>query len=77
LGDVVRAFKSTSAIEVNRQLSRSGQPLWQRNYFEHIIRDEDELNRVRRYIDENPLRWSMDEEIPATWMDGRLHQRRV
>jgi REP element-mobilizing transposase RayT len=38
--------------------------LWQRNYYEHIIRDEPELARVRRYIDENPLRWAFDHENP-------------
>ena len=36
----------------------------QRNYYEHIIRDEAGLNRVRRYIDENPARWDYDDENP-------------
>ena len=39
--------------------------LWQRNYYEHVIRDEDDLDRVRRYIAENPLRWDEDPENPA------------
>lgn len=65
LGDVVGTFKSISAICVNRLLSRVGQPLWQRNYYEHIIRDEDKLNLIRQYILENPLRWEMDRENPA------------
>jgi hypothetical protein len=64
LGDVVRAFKSLSAIHVNRLLMRSG-PLWQRNYYEHIIRDNEELNRIREYITHNPLRWELDRENPA------------
>jgi putative transposase len=64
LGDVVRAFKSLSAIRVNRLLTRSG-PLWQRNYYEHIIRDEDELNRIRDYITNNPMQWELDRENPA------------
>ena len=38
--------------------------VWQRNYYEHIIRDEAELARVRRYIDENPLQWELDKENP-------------
>src|SRR3990172_7949079 len=50
LGTVVRAFKSISAIGVNRLLSRSGQSLWQRSYFEHVIRDEESLNRLREYM---------------------------
>lgn len=38
--------------------------LWQRNYYEHIIRDEPTLNRIRCYIDENPSRWAFDDENP-------------
>ena len=64
LGDVVRAFKSVSAINVNRFLSRLGVPLWQRNYYDHIIRNEESLNRVREYIETNPLRWELDRENP-------------
>jgi REP element-mobilizing transposase RayT len=36
-------------------------PVWQRNYYEHIIRDENDLNRVREYIQNNPAQWLMDE----------------
>jgi REP element-mobilizing transposase RayT len=64
LGTVVRAFKSISAISVNRLLSRSGQPLWQGSYYEHIIRDEESLNRIREYIETSPLRWQLDRENP-------------
>ena len=62
LGTVVRAFKSISAISVNRLLSRSGQSLWQRSYYEHVIRGEESLNRIREYISTNPLRWQLDRE---------------
>ena len=65
LGRVVRAFKSVSAVAANKALDRSGQPFWQRNYYEHVIRDEEELNAVRRYIRENPLKWSDDPDNPA------------
>ncbi len=37
---------------------------WQRNYYEHVIRNEDELNQIRKYIAENPLKWERDEENP-------------
>jgi putative transposase len=63
LGDVIRAFKSISALYVNRQLMRSGS-LWQRNYYERIIRDEAELQRIREYIETNPARWADDSENP-------------
>ena len=64
LGHVVQAFKSISAIQVNRLLSRSGRPLWQRNYYEHIIRDDTSLDQIRRYIRNNPFNWKLDRENP-------------
>jgi len=38
--------------------------LWQRNYYEHIIRDEESLDRIRQYIADNPARWTFDRENP-------------
>lgn len=78
LGDVVGALKSLSAIAINRALSRSGRPLWQRNYYEHIIRNEAALDRIREYIATNPVRWALDRENPRrtgddefdAWLDG-------
>jgi putative transposase len=66
VSDIVRAFKSISAIRVNRHLSRSGQPLWQRNYYERIIRDEDEMGRIREYIATNPAHWAEDDNHTFT-----------
>ncbi len=43
-----------------------GLPLWQRNYYERVIRDEEELGRVRQYIIDNPLGWAEDPENPAS-----------
>ena len=69
LPDVVHRFKSLTTARYRREVRDSGwQPfagrLWQRNYYEHVIRDEDELDRVRQYIAENPLRWDEDPENP-------------
>ncbi len=64
LGNIVRAFKSISSIKINKMLSRTGQAFWQRNYYEHIIRNEKELRNVRQYILDNPLRWEFDRENP-------------
>ncbi len=64
LGRVMRAFKSVSAIEANRILYRSERPFWQRNYYERIVRNEDELNRMRQYIQDNPFRWAEDPDHP-------------
>lgn len=44
---------------------RSLRLVWQRGYYEHVIRDDAALDRIRRYIRENPLRWAMDAENPA------------
>jgi REP element-mobilizing transposase RayT len=41
--------------------------LWQRNYYERIIRNEKELMKISEYIRNNPLQWDMDEENPANW----------
>ena len=39
--------------------------VWQRNYYEHIIRNERSLRRIREYIDANPAKWDIDPENPA------------
>jgi REP element-mobilizing transposase RayT len=61
----VRAFKSFSARHVNEFLISPGVHLWQRNYYEHIIRDNDELNRIHTYIESNPAAWETDAENPT------------
>ncbi|MEW5830937.1 MAG: hypothetical protein AB1846_18755 [Chloroflexota bacterium] len=43
----------------------NGTPIWQRNYYEHIVRDADEMDRIHRYIESNPSRWDEDDENPA------------
>jgi len=62
---VVRSFKSAATRETNREKGSSGAPFWQRGYYEHVVRDDEELNRIRRYIEENPLRWALDQENTA------------
>jgi len=62
----MRAFKSISAIAVNRALGRPGQPLWQRNYWERIIRNEREYDAIREYVISNPAQWASDRENPAS-----------
>ncbi len=64
LGDILRAFKSLSAIAINKQFGSSGQAVWQRNYYEHVIRDGREMGIIQRYILENPAKWDSDPENP-------------
>jgi REP element-mobilizing transposase RayT len=61
LAHVVQQFKAFSTKAINRAQQTRG-PFWQRNYYEHIIRDDGDLERIRQYIAENPLRWSEDAE---------------
>jgi len=70
LGDIICAFKSITTNEYIIGVKERGWKsfpgkLWQRNYYEHIIRDEDELNSIREYIVNNPLNWDIDTENPA------------
>ena len=58
---IVRLFKSTTTKQINQLRQTPMQPLWQRNYYEHIIRNEIELNRIRQYIIDNPKKWKTDE----------------
>jgi REP element-mobilizing transposase RayT len=57
LGIAIGSLKSGSAREL-------GAPLWQRGFYDHIIRDEADLERVRGYIATNPIQWATDPENP-------------
>ncbi len=65
LPEIVRALKSFSSREINRLRGTPGAAVWQRNYYEHIIRDQDQLARARAYIADNPRRWALDQENPT------------
>jgi putative transposase len=61
LGEIVRAWKNLSTKQIHVEGLLVDLPIWQRNYYEHIIRDENELGRVRQYIADNPLKWDLDQ----------------
>ncbi|MCK6554944.1 transposase [Candidatus Binatia bacterium] len=70
LGQVIGAFKSMTTVAYGLGVRQFAWPtfrgrLWQRNYYEHIVRNEVEMDRIRRYIAENPSRWAQDRENPA------------
>ena len=65
LTEIIRAFKTFSAHRINRVRNTGGVSLWQRNYYEHVVRGENELNRIREYISNNPWQWEMDREHPS------------
>jgi REP element-mobilizing transposase RayT len=64
LGTIVGSFKSATTKHINQIRKTPGIPLWQRNYYEHIIRNENELNKIREYIRNNPIKWEMDYDNP-------------
>ena len=64
VGAILAGFKSACTSRVNGLRGISGIPLWQRNYFERVIRNEEELLAIRRYIENNPAAWAEDEENP-------------
>jgi putative transposase len=60
VGAIIGQFKSITAKRINALRNIPGQPVWQRNYYERIIRDERALNAIRRYILNNPANWTKD-----------------
>lgn len=61
LGAFLTGFKSAVTKQINQLRGTPGISVWQRNYFEHIIRNEEELSRIREYIISNPSNWRTDE----------------
>jgi REP element-mobilizing transposase RayT len=64
LATFVSGFKGSATRRINALRDTPGSRVWQRNYYERVIRDEEEFNRVRSYIDDNPRRWAEDEYNP-------------
>ena len=67
IGAIVGQFKSIVTKRINLLRKTPLTPIWQRNYYEHVIRDEENLNRIRQYIIDNPVKWDEDEENPQNW----------
>lgn len=61
---IVRSFKSSVTRRTNRASEHSSVLLWQRNYYEHVVRDEADYERIEEYIQNNPRRWDEDEINP-------------
>lgn len=60
IGAIIRGFKSTTTKQIDCARGTPGAPVWQRNYYEHLIRNENELNEIREYIINNPIKWELD-----------------
>ena len=73
LSDVIQRFKSLTIKRYGNGVRRNNwepfeKHFWQRNYYEHVVRNEDDLNEIREYVINNPLKWELDGENP----DNRL-----
>ncbi|MGD9145376.1 MAG: transposase [Anaerolineae bacterium] len=64
LGAIIRSYKSAVTKQINLLRDTPGAQFWQRNYWEHVIRDEQSLNRIREYIQNNPANWVEDQLHP-------------
>ena len=64
IGTIAGAFKSAVTKRINALRDNPGCPVWQRNYYEHVIRNETDLANIRQYIVNNPLKWDLDENNP-------------
>lgn len=70
LGQIVAFFKYQTTKRINVLHGTPGARIWQRNYYEHIVRNEADLARLREYIVNNPLRWELDQlhpDNPSKW----------
>jgi putative transposase len=61
----IGSFKSGSAREINVFRGTPGAKVWQRGYHDHVVRDEDDLERILDYVASNPIRWLLDPETPG------------
>ena len=65
LASFVAQFKATATRRINGLRDTAGTPVWQRNFYEHVVRDEEDFSRIQAYIEDNPRRWAEDEYNPS------------
>ena len=68
IGAIIRGFKSAATKRINELCSTPGISVWQRGYYEHIIRNDNDLDNVREYIVNNPIKWLLEKEITDNLM---------
>ena len=77
LGNFLAQFKSIATKRMQAELKMTTGQIWQRGYYDHVIRDDEDLNRIRQYIIENPLAWALDTENPQARTPSPLDSSRV
>ena len=61
---IIRSFKAVTKKRINEIRKSYGKTVWQSRFYEHIVRNKDELDKIRQYIINNPLQWEFDKENP-------------
>ena len=77
LGTIVGLFKSECTKQIRRTLKNPHIIIWQRNYYENIIRTENDLNKIRQYIQDNPKTWDRDRNNPKNYPTGLGNRQSV
>jgi putative transposase len=67
VSSLVAGFKAATTTRINMLRQTPGQLVWQRNFYEHVIRNDADLERIREYIAGNPAKWQEDSENPQVW----------
>ena len=70
LASIVGSFKSAVTRKINKMRLSPAKPVWQRNYYEHVIRKDESLDQIREYILNNPVNWATDPNNPASILQG-------
>jgi len=76
LGSIIRSYKAAVTRRINERCRTPGQPRWQRGYYERVVRDDRELERIRAYIRENPARWAKDRDNLDAVLDRMVRNGR-
>jgi len=71
LSEMIRGFKTFSSRKINEGIKNNHNFQWQKSFYDHVIRSENELSRIREYIQNNPLKWELDIENMETSRCGK------
>jgi putative transposase len=66
LSNIIGAFKTTAATRINKLRGQLGVAVWQKSFYDHIIRNDRELERIQEYIRNNPFKWGEDRDNPVS-----------
>ena len=66
LSNIIGAFKTMAAMRVNKLQGTVGLPVWQKSFYDRIVRNEHELERIQEYIRYNPIQWTEDRDNPVS-----------